>query len=411
LAPARPSRPPASAAASRSPASRSPASLAGARSERPRLLSTQLWLLCWIPIAVIGVLHYTTHADSVWAHNVLRRVYYLPIVFAAFQAGVRGGLVAALVVSLTYLPHAFFHLGHVAIHFHMDPGDAVDKGLEVLLYNALGLVAGVLADRDRAQRRELQAALDEQRRLQKNLVRAGRLSALGEVVAGIAHEIKNPIHSLKGTAEIVDTAVPKDSEERRMWELHLSELDRLGRVAERFLSFSNPHEPELVVLDLRQVAQRLAELIGADARKRGVKLELCLGPDPVLVRGDRDQLAQVALNIALNAMRAIGDQGGVLRVTVDAAGAGAAGESSMAVLRLENDGPPIPEHEIEHLFDPFHSGSPDGTGLGLSISERILEQHGGYIEAHNRGLGVEFCVHVPAVHPGHGPFKRDRPRA
>jgi signal transduction histidine kinase len=269
----------------------------------------------------------------------------------------------------------------------------------------------VLADRDRAQRRELQAALDEQRRLQKNLVRAGRLSALGEVVAGIAHEIKNPIHSLKGTAEIVDTAVPKDSEERRMWELHLSELDRLGRVAERFLSFSNPHEPELVVLDLRQVAQRLAELIGADARKRGVKLELCLGPDPVLVRGDRDQLAQVALNIALNAMRAIGDQGGVLRVTVDAAGAGAAGESSMAVLRLENDGPPIPEHEIEHLFDPFHSGSPDGTGLGLSISERILEQHGGYIEAHNRGLGVEFSVHVPAVHPGHGPLKRDRPRA
>ncbi len=356
----------------------------GGGSWRP-FFAPRMLLGVWLPVAVIGLLHYSTHSEQAWVHNVLRRLYYLPIVAAAFQLGLRGGLAAAIAVSITYLPHAFLHLGHLA---HTDPADAVDKALEMTLYNLVGALAGALADALRRRQRALEAALDEQRRLQKTLVRAGRLGALGEVVAGIAHELRNPLHSLKGTAEVIDPLIPTGAEERRMWELHVSELDRLARVADRFLSFSNPSDPELVAIDLREVAQRVEELAGTDARQRGITWETALGNAPVAVRGDRDQLAQVALNIVLNAMRAIGDSGGRIRLSVEQGDGDAA-------LTIENDGPPIPEADIEHVFDPFHTGHADGTGLGLSISERIMEQHGGHLEAFNSGLGVAFTMRLP----------------
>ena len=193
--------------------------------------------LVWLPIALIGVLHYATDPSLLWVHNVLRRLYYLPIIVAAFQAGLRGGLAASVVASLTYLPHAFAHIGHLA---HSDPGSTDREGLEIVVYNLAGAVAGYFATAERKRRAELRVALEEQQRLQRQLVRAGRLSALGEVVAGIAHEIRNPLHALRGTAEIVDPLIAKGREERRMWEIHVAELERLDRVATRFLSFASP---------------------------------------------------------------------------------------------------------------------------------------------------------------------------
>jgi signal transduction histidine kinase len=349
-----------------------------------------LVVLVWLPIVLTLILHYTTSPEHVWVHNVLRRVVYLPILFAAFRLGVRGGLLASLIASFSYIPHAFFHMQHIV---HSDPAPALEKALEIVLYNLVGAVAGFLSDSEHRRRAQLRSALDERTRLQQQLVRAGRLSALGEVVAGIAHEIRNPIHALRGTAEIVDPLIPKDREERRMWEIHLTELERLDRTADRFLTFAKPKPLHAVDLDLRDVARRLVELVSADARKRRIEMEAVVPDIPVLVRGDRDQLAQVALNIALNAMRAIGDRGGKVRVEV-LASVLVRGDR-MHALRMENDGPPIATHDLEHLFDPFHGDDEGGTGLGLAISERIAEQHGGTIEAENEGLGVRFTMLLP----------------
>ncbi len=349
-----------------------------------------LLLLVWLPIVLTLVLHYTTSPDQVWIHNVLRRIVYLPILFAAFRLGLRGGLLASVVASLAYIPHAFLHVHHFT---HSDPAPALEKALEIVLYNLVGAVAGVLSDSERRRRMQLRAALRERTRQQEQLVRACRPRELGQVVAGIAHEIRNPLHALRGTAEIVDPLIPTDREERRMWEIHLSELERLDRTAERFLSFAKPQPLTTVDLDLRDVARRLEDLVGAEARKRSVELKAVVPDAAVMVCGDRDQLAQIALNIALNALRAIGDRGGTVRVEV-LDSAEVQGEL-MHALRVENDGPKIPPGELEHLFDPFHGDDDGGTGLGLSISERIAELHGGYIEASNAGLGVRFTVWLP----------------
>jgi signal transduction histidine kinase len=357
------------------------------RSPWRRLVAPDIIAAVWLPVVAVGAFHYGTSHEHHWVHDILRRAYYLPIVFGAMRAGLFGGLITAAVVTVTYLPHAFLH----PVHF--DPADSMEKVLEILLYFVVAGIAGYLTDQERHRTLELREALEEQQRLQLRLVRAGRLSALGEVVAGIAHEIKNPLHSLAGTAEVVDPLVPVDAEERRMWEIHREEIARLGRVAERFLTFANPETPKMEDIDLRDVAERLIDLTGADARQKGIEIGADLPDGPVRVRGDLDQLAQVGLNIALNGIRAIGSGGGRIRVAV---GHGESQGETMAFLRIENDGPAIAEDEIEHLFDPFHTGG-EGTGLGLAISSRITEQHGGFIEAQNAGLGVTFSVYLPAV--------------
>lgn len=347
------------------------------------LLGARTVLVVWLPIAVITALHYGTSHELAWVHDVLRRLYYLPIVLAAFRHGLGGGLGAALVTSLVYLPHAFAPGDH-----HHDPGGGLDKALEILLYNSVGATAGWLAGRERRRRVELQAALAEQRRLVDQLVQAGRLSALGEVVAGIAHEIKNPLHALAGTAEIVDPLIPAEAEERRMWEIHRKELGRLARVADRFLSFARPSPSALAPLDLRRVAEQLVSLVEAEARHKQVRLTLELPEQPVEIRGDADQLASLVLHIAVNAFKYAA--GGNLRVRVTT-------DAEHALLTLENDGPPLADAVRERLFEPFYSGDPTGTGLGLSIAARIAEQHDGSLVAENAGLGVRFTLRLPRL--------------
>lgn len=351
------------------------------------LFALDLLFLVWLPVVAITVFHYMTPHDKDWVHDILRRVYYLPIVVAAIWSGKRGGLVVAVVVTLAYMPHAF-----LAVH-HYDPARELEKSLEIVLYLLVGGVAGHLSDLECRRRQDLLRALNEQRRLTTQLVRAGRLAALGEVVAGIAHEIKNPLHALRGTAEIVDAAVPVDAEERRMWELHKSELQRLEAVSERFLSFARPAPLNRVKLDLRDVAQRLKDLMGAQCRQKQIELTEDIPDDAVETQGDLDQLAQIALNIGLNAIRAVEPTAGRIHVAV---GKLIRDQKPMAALRIENNGPAIDEAKREDLFDPFHTGG-EGTGLGLSISSRIAEQHGGFIEVENGGLGVVFTLLVPGV--------------
>ncbi len=355
------------------------------------LLTPTVILGAWLPLVAVTFFHYLTGHENIHAHDVLRRLYYLPIVVGALQAGIRGGLLFAFLVTLAYIPHAFI-LPH-----HFDPANGIEKILEIGIYFILGAISGYLSAKEKKQRRQLEISLRERESLQQQLVRAGRLSALGQTVAGIAHEIKNPLHSLLGTSEIVDTVVPRDCEERRLWEIHVSEIKRLQNVADRFLTFAKPAPSKMEKLDLREVAERIRELYGAHARQTDVSLQFALPESPVYVRADRDLLAQLAINIVINAEKAIGERSGIIRLSVDIR---VKSEQAMACLRIENNGPAIDTSHMEDLFDPFYSGT-DSTGLGLSISSRIAQLHDGYIDAANDGLGVAFTLYLP-MYGGNG---------
>jgi two-component system sensor histidine kinase HydH len=363
------------------------------------VFSKRMILVAWVPCLLITVLHYRTQVRYEWAHDVLRRLYYLPILFAAFSGGVRGGISVSVFASLIYFPHAFLSL--VA----RDPGDALDKGLEILLYNIVAVVAGLLVDRERRERDKqerlagkLSEALAEQHRIELQLIRAGRLGALGELTAGIAHEIKNPLHTMKGTAEILRDAVPSDAPERRMLDIHMEEIDRLAQTAERFLTFARPAPSDRRPLDLREVVQRVASLVETQASREGVTTDISRhdgGEEPV-VMGDADQLTQLLLNIAINGVQAMaGRGGGTLSFSVSPERHGGKGYFCVG---LKNNGPPIPEDQRERIFDPFYTTKDGGTGLGLSICSRIADQHEGLLSVRNLagGKGVEFTLALPA---------------
>ena len=362
------------------------------------VFSWRMILYAWLPCLIVTVFHYRTSAHHAWVHDVLRRLYYLPILFAAFSGGLRGGIALSVFVSLIYFPHAFISL--VA----RDPGDALEKGLEIVLYNLVAVVAGLLVDREHREREKqerlagkLSEALEEQRRIESQLIRAGRLGALGELTAGIAHEIKNPLHAMKGTAEILRDVVPKEAPERRMLEIHMEEIDRLAQTAERFLAFARPAPADRRPTDLRDVVVRVAALVEAQAKKEGVTTGVSAGagPEAPVVMGDPDQLTQLLLNIAINGIQAMAPGGGgALSIAIRTERQGG---RSIHFASVANTGPPIPEGELERIFDPFFTTKDGGTGLGLSICSRIADQHDGVLSVRNLpgGRGVEFTLAIP----------------
>ncbi|HEU4949516.1 MAG TPA: ATP-binding protein [Candidatus Deferrimicrobiaceae bacterium] len=369
------------------------------------VFAPRMVLTAWIPCLVITALHYRTGAHHAWGHDILRRLYYLPILFAAFEGGLRGGVTLSVFASLVYLPHAFTSL------LVQDPADALEKGLEILLYNIVAVVAGLLVDRERRERRQrerlaarLGEALAEQRRIEAQLIRAGKLGALGEMTAGIAHEIKNPLHALKGTAEILRDAVPENVPERRMLELHIAEIDRLGQTADRFLSFARPIPADRRPVDPRSVIDRVVSLVSTQARKEGVETVVAgSGPgDLPRVTGDPGLLTQLLLNIALNGVQAMAPEGG--GTLTFSLGTERQGGKEHVRMSVANTGPPIPEEDLERIFDPFHTTKDGGTGLGLSICSRIADQHEGALTVRNLpgDRGVEFSLSLPAERGGDG---------
>ena len=365
----------------------------------PRMVVT-----AWIPCLVITALHYRTGAHHAWGHDVLRRLYYLPILFAAFSDGLRGGVTVSVFASLVYLPHAFTSL------LVQDPADALEKGLEVILYNTVAVVAGLLVDRERRERERqerlasrLGDALAEQRRIEAQLIRAGKLGALGEMTAGIAHEIKNPLHALKGTAEILRDAVPEGVPERRMLELHIEEIERLGQTADRFLSFARPIPADRRPVEPESLIERVVSLVSTQARKEGVETVVAVDRTIELPKamGDPDVLVQLLLNIALNGVQAMAPGGG--GSLTFSLGTERQGGKEYVRLCVANTGPPIPEENIERIFDPFYTTKDGGTGLGLSICSRIADEHEGTLSVRNLpgGEGVEFSLALPVAEGKH----------
>ena len=377
----------------------------GLREDLRPIFSPRMLLSAWLPCLVITVLHYRTGEHHAWGHDVLRRLYYLPILFAAFSGGVRGGVTLSVFASLVYLPHAFTSL------LVQDPADALEKGLEILLYNIVAVVAGLLVDRERREREKqerlatrLGDALEEQRRMEAQLIRAGKLGALGEMTAGIAHEIKNPLHALKGTAEILRDAVPESAPERRMLELHIAEIDRLGQTADRFLSFARPISADRRPVDPQSLVDRVVSLVSTQARKEGVETVVeppAGGPVPRIL-GDPDLLVQLLLNVALNGVQAMTPEGG--GTLTFSLGAEVQGGKEYVRVRVANTGPPVPVENLERIFDPFYTTKDEGTGLGLSICARIADQHEGALPVRNLpgDRGVEFSLSLPEAGAGDG---------
>ncbi len=355
-------------------------------------------------ILLVSIAHLLTPVGRQIQHDILVRLYYLPIALGGLWYGLRGGLGTAGLITLVYLPHVI----------GVDHGTmTIGYVLEIPVFLAVGFLIGMMVDRQEHFRRgrEVQAEtlarshrdLQEQTRLllekETQLHRADRLSALGQLSAGLAHEIRNPLGSIKGAVEILQDDYPAGHPKAEFFAILLKEVDRLNDVLTNFLSFARPVNPHLSPVDVRAVLTALEGLVSGQARGRRVQVFTSFHSGPSRVMADETLLKQAFLNIMLNALEAM-PEGGDLAISTRLGSGTAASAADERPEWLEtvfdDTGPGIAEEYLGRIFDPFFTTKKDGTGLGLAITHRIIENHQGTIRVMSqRGKGTTFVITLP----------------
>ncbi len=242
--------------------------------------------------------------------------------------------------------------------------------------------------------------ISDSKRLEELHLRAERLEAVAELSSSLAHEIKNPLASIRSSVEQLGRSPRANPDEKFLANLIVRESDRLARLLSEFLDFSRVRVTECQPMDLHQVAEAAIRLVRQHPDcATGVKITLEGGPTPM--EGDEDLLHRVVSNLVLNAVQAAGARAAVKVRTGPAAAnelPGAAGIENPVALRVTDNGPGIPADLQDRLFEPFATGRVGGTGLGLAIVQRAVEAHRGLVLVDTKaGGGTTFTVYFPAA--------------
>jgi two-component system sensor histidine kinase PilS (NtrC family) len=240
--------------------------------------------------------------------------------------------------------------------------------------------------------------LTELRAMEESVQRSKRLADLGQVAAGLAHELRNPLASISGCVELLRGAQSLPPDDQRMLGIVLRETARLDGLLTRFLAFSRPTPPQRRRVDLATLVGETLDVFASDPAAAGVSVGRSLAPAPA--RCDPDLIRQVLWNLLSNAAHAVRGAGRAGRIAVSCSAEPGGG----AVLSVADDGPGIPPEDTARIFTPFFTTKPAGTGLGLAEVQRIVDGHGGTI-ALETALGSETCfvVRLPAEAPAADP--------
>ncbi len=231
--------------------------------------------------------------------------------------------------------------------------------------------------------------LTEVKKLERQARFNEQLAAVGELAAGIAHEIRNPLASISGSVQVLSNELSVGSAERRLMEIIVSESNRLSKILEEFLRFVRPQERRVAVFDVGLSIREVLELFRrSDEVSDAHRIDGDISPASSLLSADRDQIRQIIYNVAKNAVRAMPD-GGSLVVEGREDGA-------WYSIKFHDTGRGMSEEEIARVFTPFSTAFDGGTGLGMAIVRRIVEDHGGAIDVESKpGEGTTVTILLP----------------
>jgi two-component system sensor histidine kinase HydH len=239
--------------------------------------------------------------------------------------------------------------------------------------------------------------LREIKRLEEKVRHSEKLAAIGELAAGVAHEIRNPLSSIKGFARFLAHSLSDRPQEKEYAEIMVKEVDRINSVVNDLLTFARPLEPELATTDLFELIEHTVRLLETDARSRNIKIRSKINPDFNSLLLDANQITQALLNLMLNALQEV-DDGGTIEVGADVDDSG-----SRLHIWVEDDGPGIPNDKKKKIFDPFFTTRKKGTGLGLAIVNKIVENHRGELQVESplpgKTGGSRFTITLPVESP------------
>jgi len=351
------------------------------------------WTVLIAAVVAISVGHYLTPPSYFHWHVLYQRMYYVPILFGAFWYGLPGGFALAVITSVLYVPHIVLHWGHAPLY-------RTNQFAEILMFFVIGTIAGFLSDRIRRERERHRRTAEEldraYRQLQATFERlrlVDRLSALGALSAGMAHEIKNPLGSIMGSIEILESAVPGDDERQEFVQILKKEIQRLSEIVSSHLDLVRPVKPEREPHDVGEIVRSVVDLMHKQATQQGVELSLMVADGLPTLAVDGQQVRQAVLNLIINAVQALPD-GGRVDLVVDRQG-------DRVRITVEDDGPGLDDDTLRQVFEPFFTTKDSGTGLGLSIAFQIADQHGGDLRVANRvGGGACFCLELPVTAQG-----------
>ena len=341
------------------------------------------------PVILLAVLNATIPVTQITTHNILHHLNFLPLMVAGMLFGWRAAAVTSLAIAAVNAPL-------IAHHWVRWPVDAKDQIVELTIFSAAGLITGYLSDRERGQRRDLEQTRQELERvyleLRENVAemrKAERLSAVGQLAASLAHEIRNPLASISGAAGILQRGSAPQEYVADSLEIIQKESQRLNKLLTGFLNFAKPRSPRLQRTDSNALLLSVVSLASHSASQSHVSLvhELHACPE---IECDPEQMKQVLLNLVINAIDA-SPAGSEIRLRSVLQG-------DEAFIEVEDSGCGIPSDIVDKIFDPFFTTKAKGTGLGLAISSMIVSQHSGTLSFRASGHGgTTFRIQLPVT--------------
>jgi signal transduction histidine kinase len=232
------------------------------------------------------------------------------------------------------------------------------------------------------------------------LRRADRLSSLGLLTAGLAHEIRNPLVAIRTFTQLLPERYD-DAEFREGFQgLALKEVDRICGLINDLLSFARPSKPNVAPENVNDVVDNIARILETQAKEKNVEVVRRLSSDLPKVWIDREQMKQVFMNLILNAIQAMKNGGSIVIATSLSAKSDAELIREYVQIEIRDTGIGIPPENLEQIFDPFFTSKDEGSGLGLAVSHQIVQEHGGFVTVDSTvGKGTSFFVHVPIGKP------------
>jgi len=268
---------------------------------------------------------------------------------------------------------------------HGRPGDEVELLTEEFRRLDQQLVqAG--ADLLERHRRELE--------LERRLQHADRLATIGTLASGLAHEIGTPMGVIRARAEYLLHSRPASPKLEEGLEIIIKQIDRISGIVRMLLNYAREREPIRTACDLRPIVEHALSLVETEAARRQVRLSLELGEQPLTAECDADQLQQVFINLAVNALDAMDPDGGILRVVAEVSGLG---DERRARITFADTGPGVPPQVRSRVFDPFFTTKEPGkgSGMGLAVSQSIMRDHGGDLSFEPGPEGARFFITIP----------------
>lgn len=342
-------------------------------------------------VVTLAVFTFIAPPRAIVLHNVLHHMNILPFMLAGMFFGWRGALKVILLACVLQAPS-------IAKHWDRAPLDSQDQIVELSTFGAAGVIAGVLADRERMQRkrvestkRELEQVYTELRQSIEHLKQSERLSAAGQLSANLAHEIRNPLASIRGAAGILARGQASEESKGECLEILMQESQRLNKLLTNFLEFARPRLPRMQPTRPEDLVRGVVALVQHAAQREDLVFEV-IAPIQRLpeIACDPEQLNQLFLNLLLNATQSM-DGAGRVRVRLRELG-------NAVCIEIVDEGRGVPVEELHRVFDPFFTTREKGTGLGLAIAAKIASQHGGLLTCErNQPRGMVFRFEIPAV--------------